>query len=44
MKDFLDQCKKTLLGYEKQDTQDVSNVMERVDAQIGRAVTRLADR
>lgn len=44
MKDFLAQCKKVFSGSEKTETRDVSRAMERVDAQIGRAVTRLSER
>ncbi len=44
MKDFLARCKKMFSGPEKQNSPDVASVMKRVDEQVGRAVTRLADR
>lgn len=43
MKDFLARCKK-MFSKENTNTRDVESVIKRVDEQVGRAVTRLADR
>lgn len=45
MKDFIARCKGLVSGSsKKQNTPNMKEVLERVDAQIGRAVVRLSDR
>lgn len=44
MKNFLVQYKKMLPTKKKEEKRDFAKIMKRVDAQIGRAVTRLSER
>lgn len=44
MKEFFYQCKKVFAGPDKSNTRDAAGVLKHVDAQIGRAVTRLSER